>query len=205
MASDDGSGEFGHGEWKRPGLTQSLEDGGRKVRFGVSVERDVVAGMTAELAERGNVRTNDATAGHQRFDDREAEAFDDGRRDDGFAVAIAPLKLGFGETLPEKNGIFETAAANRVEDAPGFRAGNTDDDQSRGWVKVFGAKKSLEDPDEKHDVFVEAMLCDTEKERFSAPAGKRGLRRANRAGRDAVVDTAHYPPHVDWKVVIETQ
>jgi len=107
--------------------------------------------------------------------------------------------------LTKKNGILKAGAANRTEDAPGFRAWNTDDDQSRGWVEVFGAAEPLEHLDEKHDVFIAAMLRDTEQKWLAAPTGKRSLQRAHGARFDTVVDTARHSLHFDWKVVVEAQ
>ena len=172
LAGNDGSGKFGHGERKGSRRAEFLEDCFRKGSFCVGIERDVVAGVAAKLTEGGNVRANNATAGHQCFDDRKAEALNGGRRDDCFAVAITPVELRFGEALTEKDEILQTRSANRLEDAAGLRTGNADDDQARGWSKAFAALEMLEDSDEEWDVLVTAMLCNTEQEGFTAPAGK---------------------------------
>ena len=138
LAGNDGSGKLRHREWKWARLTESLEDCCRKCGFGVDAKGDVVAGVAAKLTEGRNVRANNATASQQRFDDRKAEAFDGGRSDYGFTVAVAPLEFEFGEALAEKDGIFKIAPANLSENAAGFRAANTDNDQARGSVETFG-------------------------------------------------------------------
>jgi hypothetical protein len=164
-----------------------------------------VAGVAPKLTEGGNIGANNATSGQQRFDDRKAEAFDGGRRDDGFAVAIAPLELGFGEALTEKDGIFETGSANRMEDAPGFRTGNADDDQARRRVETFGAQEMLEDFDEEWDVLIAAMLPDAQKKGLAAPAGQRSLWSANRSWLDAVIDASRYLTNFKRSVVVKVE
>ena len=205
LAGDDGSGKLRHREWKWARLAESLEDCCRKGGFGMDIERDVVAGIAAKLTECGNVRANNATAGQQRFDDRQAETFDGGRSGDGFAIAITPLESGFGEPLAKKDGMFKTASTNLSQNAAGFRAVNANDDQARGRVEIFGVPEVLEDPYKERDVLVAAMLCDAEEEGFSAPAGKRSLRCENRAGFDTVIDTACNPLHVGRNVVAEAE
>ena len=171
----------------------------------MGTERDVFASVAAELTEGGNVRANNATAGQQRFDDRKAEAFDGGRSDNGFAVAIAPLEFGFGEALTEQDGVFEAEPANRIENTSSLWTGNPDDDQACGRVKAFSAQEALEDLDEERDVLVAAMLCDAEEEGFSAPTGKRSLPCENEAGFDTVIDTTCNLLHVERNVVVEAE
>jgi len=171
LAGNDGSGKLRHREWKWAGLTESVAGCCRKCGFGVATEGDVMASVAAKLTEGGNIRANNATASQQRFDDRKAEAFDGGRSDNGFAVAIAPLEFGFGEALAEKYGVFKTAPTNLSENVAGFRTANTDDDQTHGSVEFLGVLDELEDSYKEPNVLVAAMLCDAEKKGFTAPAG----------------------------------
>jgi hypothetical protein len=80
-------------------LVESVVDGRREGLFGRGVERNEVAVVSADLAEGGDVGTDDTAAGEESFRHGKAESLDEGRDGEEITVAIAPLQLLFRDAV----------------------------------------------------------------------------------------------------------
>jgi hypothetical protein len=94
-------GEPRQGNRRRASFPQGGEGSLREGDVRQSIERDIAAMVSANFSKRGNVRADNGAAGQKRFRDREAEAFDGGRSEQGPAVSIAPLQVRFGQSLQQ--------------------------------------------------------------------------------------------------------
>jgi hypothetical protein len=184
-------------------LVESVMDGSSEGLLGSGVERNEVAAASADLAEGGDVGTDDAAASEKSFRHGKAEAFDEGRNGEEITVAIAPLQLFFGDAVEQDDAVFDRYGGYEAEDLFGFGARDTDEDQTSVRGNLLRAKEALEDAQKEEDVFVGSMLCHTQQEWLSVPVWKGGERRRDGIGLDAVGDDDRLAQGDAWIDVLE--
>ena len=117
-----------------------------------------MATFHADLAKRGDVGTHYKASGQQRFHHWKAKTFNDRRRQEKFAVSIAPLKLRIANSA--KNGYlsFKTRTPNLRLNPMRLRSGDSDDHELGLEGNRSCVQRLFEDPHGKRDVFVTSML-----------------------------------------------
>jgi hypothetical protein len=176
-------------------------DGFRKRLLCVVPQRYKVAVSVPNFAMGGYIRTDDSATGKQALGNGQAETLRDGGSGKRFTPRIAPLQLRFRQPLEKMNAQIKVAAGHQPMDTAGFRSGDANDDQLHLRIDLSEAQQAIEGPDQQWDVFVAAMLCNTQEERLTMPARDWRLCGTERLGFDAVVDSDCFSPRSGQRIL----
>src|ERR1700692_31977 len=151
-------------------------------------QRNIVAVGPTYFTKRRNIGADYPAMVKHGFDNGQAKAFDQRRRQQQFAMLVAPFQFGVRNSAKEDDLALQVQLLDGAMNVFRLRTFDANHHQQGRRVDLLFPQQALKDLQSKHYVLVPAVLGNTEEKWLTIPRGNRAGSGDRRPRIDAIVD-----------------